>query len=170
MAVRLQKQMQAIELDFQGDEDITIALKAQTASLQLDIEAAEQQAAKLQVCSIHPDSQKLESNCCTPRAVMYLGPLACLLGICYTTCTHVRYARPHSLVCIRALLPLVPPATRLAEELMLAQAAKAERAAEIGNLSSQAQSAALAAQEQLVDAHSQLKGLSSMCADKDSQL
>ena len=43
--------MQAIQLDFQGDEDIANALKAQTASLRLDIEAAEQQAATLQVAT-----------------------------------------------------------------------------------------------------------------------
>ena len=49
--VRVQKQMQAIELDFQGDEDIANALRAQTASMHLDIAAAEEQAAALRVRS-----------------------------------------------------------------------------------------------------------------------
>ena len=48
--VLVQKQLQAIELDYQADEDIEHALKAQSSSMHLDIEAAEKRAAALQVC------------------------------------------------------------------------------------------------------------------------
>ena len=48
-AMLVQKQLQAIELDYQADEDIEHALKAQSSSMHLDIEAADKRAAALQV-------------------------------------------------------------------------------------------------------------------------
>ena len=48
-ALVVQKQLQAIELDYQADEDIEHAIQAQSSSMHLDIEAAEGRAASLQV-------------------------------------------------------------------------------------------------------------------------